>query len=194
MQQLDKNDYIYTPLFCEENIWKLINSLYMNQYAKPIDVLFILNQTRTIALFGQNNSDLHSPLIWDYHVILTANKDKKIVIFDFDSQCNFPATLTDYFNTTFPDYIHLSDIYQPLIKTINPRYYLKHFYSNRQHMTGVIDNTEFPCYDIIKPKKNNKKLTLETCRDLQACIPGSKIQLPGDYLNKIYTSKIQTSE
>jgi len=181
MPHFEKSSYIYTHLFCEENIWKLVESLYMNQLAKPIDVLFVLNQFSSIAVFEQRQSNNHKPVIWDYHVLLTAQIEENLMVFDFDSRCHFPAKIIDYFNKTFPANIQLPTTYQPLIKSISAEYYLKHFYSDRRHMLGVIDNSQFPKYEIIKPEKNIEKLTLAQCRNLQAIIPTSKIQLPRHY-------------
>ncbi|RDH83902.1 MAG: hypothetical protein DIZ80_07130 [endosymbiont of Galathealinum brachiosum] len=194
MKQLDKTANTYTPLFCEENIWKLINTLYTNQIAKPIDVLFILNQTSSVALFGQNKADTYKPVIWDYHVILTAELSGNIVVFDFDSRCGFPVRLIDYFNETFPQTIKLNESFQPLIKSIKPNYYLKHFYSDRSHMKNVIDDTEFPGYKIIEPDDDEEKLTLNKCRNLEDNIPNCKIELPEKYLERLIKTKTQTPE
>lgn len=194
MQQLDKTSYTYTPLFCEENIWKLINTLYTNQCAKPIDVLFILNQTSRIALFGQNRADTHKPVIWDYHVILTAEHNGNMVVFDFDSRCDFPVKLIDYFAETFPQEIKLIKTYQPLFKSIKSDYYLKHFYSDRLHMKDIIDDTEFPDYKIIEPEDGMDKLSLKNCRNLDIYIPDCKIELPEEYLKRSNKTMIQTPE
>ena len=194
MQLLDKTAYIYTPLFCEENIWKLINALYTNQLAKPIDVLFILNQTNTIALFGQTSADIDKPVIWDYHVVLTALYNGEMVVFDFDSRCDFPAKLIDYYNETFPQELQLKASYQPLIKSIKPDYYFKHFYSDRLHMKNVIDDSELPDYDIIKPEKTLEKLTLINCRDLDAQFAGCQIELPENYFRRFNGTNLLTPE
>jgi len=189
MPQFNNTPYIYTHLFCEENIWKLIEALYMNQFAKPIDVLFVLNRSSSVALYGQRQSEKLKPVIWDYHVILAAQKSENLVVFDFDSYCNFPVQINEYFNKTFPAKIQLPATYQPQIKSINAEYYLKHFYSDRKHMLGVIDNSQFPDYKIIKPDKNIARLSLEQCRNLNAIIPTSKIQSPRNYL-KMMTRQI----
>jgi len=182
MPHFEKSSYTYTHLFCEENIWKLVESLYMNKLAKPIDVLFVLNQSSSIAVFEQHLSNNHKPVIWDYHVLLTAQMEEKLMVFDFDSRCDFPAKIMDYFNRTFPANIQLPKIYQPLIKSISAEYYHRHFYSDRKHMLGAIENSQFPNYEIIKPEKNIEKLSLAQCRNLQAIIPTSNIQLPNQYL------------
>ncbi len=188
MPQFNKNTCLYTPLFCEENIWQLINSLYMNHYAKPIEVLFIINQNSSIALFDQNQSNFNEPVIWDYHVILVALKNNQPVIFDFDSRCDFPTKINDYFELTFPVKYPLSQTYQPYIKAIAAAHYLKHFYSDRHHMLGLIEESQFPQYKIIQPNTNIEKLTLKQCRSLDSNKQSSKIILPDDYLKQINNS------
>ena len=187
MPQFSNKNYIYTPLFCEENIWKLTETLYMNQFAKPIDVLFILNNTNSIALFEQKLSVDNKPVIWDYHVILSARKEGEIVIFDFDSRCSLPETIQNYFDLTFPVNTHLAETYQPLIKPLKAEYFLKHFYSNRQHMQGVIDNRKFPKYQIIQPETGVHQLPLEQCRKTYAGSTDDGLHLPHDYLKDIIT-------
>ena len=179
------NNYKYTPLFCEENIWKLIESLYMNMQAKPKDVLFITNKSKTIALFEQVLSSNHQPVIWDYHVILTAQIDLKTVIFDFDSKCKFPAYITEYFNTTFPDSDSLHEAYRPLIKVINAQYYFKHFLSDRSHMKGLIESHQYPVYEIIKPASCIKPLSLNDCLDVSKSSKKSILYEPDQYINII---------
>jgi glutamine amidase-like protein len=184
MPQFDRTAYLYTPLFCEENIWKLVSALYTNQLAKPIDVLFLLNKTNSIALFAQNSSNINKAVIWDYHVILTAQLNSEIVVFDFDSTCNFPVPVGKYFEQTFSSNQPLTDIYQAFIKPVSAAYFIKHFYSDRAHMRGIIDDEKFPPYEIIMPDMGIKKLTLKQCRNLSLDTTEKNIYLPDDYLRQ----------
>jgi len=182
MLQMNRNDYTYTPLFCEENIWKLIESLYTNKLAKPIDVLFILNDSNTIALYNQKLSYKDQPVIWDYHVILVAKNDIDTWVFDFDSRCKFPIEINDYFSLSFPCQLSLPENFQPLIKSIPAEKYFKLFYSDRHHMLGVIKNCNFPNYEIIKPKNIKDALALEDCRISNTTKNPTKLILPSQYL------------
>ena len=185
MPYLKRSDFTYTALFCEENIWKLIESLYINQLAQPIDVLFVINKNNTIALFEQKLSLKSKPIIWDYHVILTALIENELVVFDFDTNCHFPSSIYDYFHAIFPNYIQIKSAYQPLIKSIPAKQYFEYFYSDRLHMQGIIDNSKFPQYPIISPDNDFEKLTLEQCRSTKNTGFSSTLFLPNDYLTHI---------
>jgi len=185
MTKFNRKDYIYTPLFCEENIWKLVESLYMSQLAKPIDVLFIINKAHTVAILNQNQSINTNPVIWDYHVILLAHTNNELVIFDFDSRCEFPTPVEIYFKLSFPSIININDKLLPYIKKIKAQYYFEHFYSDRAHMNGIISKKEFPAYEIIQPEKSIEKLPLTQCRDILLTGDYSEIKSPDDYLESI---------
>ncbi len=184
MTKFNKNNYVYTPLFCEENIWKLIDSLYMKPIAKPIDVLFIINKNNTIAVFEQKMGSTNKPVIWDYHVVLLAKSGEDLVIFDFDSLCDFPTPISSYFKLTFPGNKNLFYELIPFIKSIPADHYYKHFYSDRSHMKNIIDVDDFPGYPAIKSPENNKRLTLSDCRDTHTLSSTFNISLPGSYLNR----------
>lgn len=179
----------YTPLFCEENIWKLLEAIYTNTWQagsiQPLHALFIINAKNSVALFGQAKADEHQPLVWDYHVVLSALLHGKPVIYDFDSQCDFPADLTNYFNTTFPLHTNLQHDYRPLIRPIDAEYYFQHFSSDRQHMTGVIPQNQFPGYPVIQADAQLTPLTLQQCRDIDQTISGSRLLYPYDYFMQL---------
>jgi len=185
MKNFDINSYIYTPLFCEENIWKLIETLYLNKTVNPIDVLFIINRSSSIAIFNQKRCINQQPVIWDYHVILTAHIENSTVVFDFDSKCKFPVNIKKYFNDTFPVTVNLNESYIPMIKVIKAEYYLKHFHSDRQHMKGLIKSHEYPNYKIITPESKFEKLSLDNCLDIDNLKYNSIIIKPEDYLTLI---------
>ena len=138
----------------------------MNKAATPKDVLFIINKSKTIALFNQARSINQQAVIWDYHVILTAQVDIDTVVFDFDSLCDFPVDIRTYFTKTFPASNILPETVKPQIKAINAEYYLQHFFSNRLHMQGLIESHQYPAYDVIKPSVTSNILSLENCWDV----------------------------
>jgi len=164
MNVLDKKQFHYTSLFCEENIWKLIESSFTSNVIIPIDVLFIINELNSVALYEQNISNSNQAVIWDYHVVLTAQINNQLIILDFDSRCEFPCEINTYFNKTFINYSLLNIRYKPFIKAIPAEFYYHNFASTRQHMKGIISESEFPNYEIIMPDNKTNLLTLEDCR------------------------------
>ena len=181
MTQFDKTRFTYTPLFCEENIWKLIETFNTDSQVIPLDVLFIINKSNTVAIFEQYKSSGHQPVIWDYHVILSAIVQQQRYIFDFDSRCRFPVKIEEYFSATFADEKRIAEDYRPCIKSINASDYLTRFYSDRSHMINIISKTSFPAYNIIQPDSSIQPLSLSQCRDIQNT-DASKIQSPEDYI------------
>ncbi len=185
MNEFKRHSYTYTPLFCEENIWKLIESFYTNKQhtpiATPVDMIFIINRSNSVGIFNQRASKSQQPVIWDYHVILSAFVEQQPVIFDFDSHCAFPATILSYFTATFPQKSPLKDQYQPRLKAFPAKTGYELFSSDRSHMKGVIPASEFPAYDIIQPLGSSQKLSLRTCIDINHKTPDSKLFMPDEY-------------
>lgn len=176
----------YTPLFCEENIWKLLQSFYTDaSYLKtvtPIDVLFIINKLDSIALFNQKKSTSGLPVIWDYHVVLSARLNNISVIYDFDSICRFPATIDSYFQSTFPSHIQLKDEFQPYLRVIGADSYYRQFRSDRSHMAGIIPESRFPDYDIIKSQNKQNSISLQAYKNIRIKIKDTQLVQPHQYL------------
>jgi len=185
MKTPDKKQHYYTALFCEENIWKLVESSLTSNSIIPIDALFIINPFNSIALFEQTKSIAKQAVIWDYHVVLSALLNKQIVIFDFDSRCEFPCNINTYFDKTFSNYSKLHNHYKPFLKPIKADNYYQNFTSDRSHMKGIIPQSEFPSYDIIMPNNATHLLTLEACRTLNSESSKSDILTPHEYLEHL---------
>ena len=186
MPILDKFSFTYTSLFCEENIWLLINSLKSlkksDENIETLDVLFISNKSKSVVLFEQKSAIDHQPVIWDYHVILTARINNNVYALDFDSHCEFPILINEYFKRTFSPAQNVPKQYLPLIKTFKSDYFLNHFYSDRSHMKGIIPESKFPDYSIIQPAQGLERLTLQECFDLTITAEYSKTYTPEEYL------------
>jgi protein N-terminal glutamine amidohydrolase len=64
----------YTPYYCEENIYFLAASFHQDNIttnAWEISVVFVSNESKTVALWGQKLSlGPDYPVVWDYHCIL----------------------------------------------------------------------------------------------------------------------------
>ena len=182
ISHIDKNSLCYTPLFCEENAWKLIEHANYTAGIHPVHILFILNPDSTVCLFNQNRAEAGSPVIWDYHVILFAHYHDRPVIFDFDSRCSFPCPVDEYFRLTFPAQDQVAPDLRPMIRAYDAMDYFQRFSSDRSHMLGLISDNEFPDYPPII-STNGSPLWLNECRHT-----GNKLmnlQHPGDYLATI---------
>ena len=70
-QTFNKKDYIYTALFCEENIWQLCQSLVSAGIpADRLRVLFLSNTNKDVVVMNQQFTGPHGAVAYDYHVIL----------------------------------------------------------------------------------------------------------------------------
>jgi len=155
MDKFKKTDYLYTKLFCEENIWHLANSLIKQGVnTEEINIIFISNNNKQIAIFNQLTAEVNQPAIWDYHVILMINIKQSPYILDFDTRLFFSSKLADYFNNSFPNIINPE--YQSHFRVIPATSYLKHFYSDRSHMKNIISTQEFPPYPTICPETKDR--------------------------------------
>ncbi|KAJ3786187.1 N-terminal glutamine amidase-domain-containing protein, partial [Lentinula aff. detonsa] len=85
-------DAAYTPYWCEENVYLLIQSFSQNPSLSEIwevFAVFISNYSKT-AQPGQ-------PVVWDYHVvaILRPRKSSSNLhswVYDFDTRLDLPVT------------------------------------------------------------------------------------------------------
>ncbi|MCW9012882.1 MAG: protein N-terminal glutamine amidohydrolase [Gammaproteobacteria bacterium] len=163
-----KSDYLYTPLFCEENIWQLANTM-VNQGTDPraLNVLFLSSPAKKIAIFNQLAAEHAEAVIWDYHMILQAVINHQLYIFDFDSRLNFPELETDYFLKSFPAERFIPRDMQAVIRIIPAASYLRCFYSDRSHMHGIIEHTAYPPYPVISPKDGNTAIKLADYWDME---------------------------
>ncbi|KAG1695559.1 Protein N-terminal glutamine amidohydrolase [Nymphon striatum] len=143
--KVNREDCTYTPFYCEENIWKLCETIQsINTGAlQCCHVIFISNEKEMVPLWAQKaGSQGSSGLVtWDYHVILaysllneTMTRSK---IYDFDSRRPFPSNFHDYFHDTFRPNLQLEPDYHRMFRVIGAPSYLKLFSSNRFHMKKV---------------------------------------------------------
>jgi hypothetical protein len=91
---------VYTPYYCEENIYLLAESFHRNSaisQAWEINVVFVSNVTKTVALWDQAlSSDPDRPVVWDYHCILVLRPRLDTLsdsswVFDYDSRLAKPC-------------------------------------------------------------------------------------------------------
>ena len=173
MQHFEKSSYLYTSLFCEENIWYLADSLISQGInVTDINILFITNANKEIAFFNQQSTALNKALLWDYHVVLLVKLDNSQYIFDFDTRLPFPSNILYYFHNSLPNNINVP--YRSQFRVIPANTYLRQFYSDRNHMKNVIPERLFPSYPAIL-SADNEKMTLIDLFDIEEKISGTYI-------------------
>jgi len=153
------SDNVYTPYYCEENIYLLAKSFSADPQVVgtwDVFILFISNHNKAVALWCQQKAhEPHLPVVWDYHVILILrprnhlgqNVAESGVVplplpeekahtwaYDFDTCLDLPCTLQEYLDWTFRD---VNPQYQSLFRVIPCEIYLNHFASDRSHMLTV---------------------------------------------------------
>jgi hypothetical protein len=144
---------LYTPLFCEENIWQLARQLVEEGVdAATLQVIFISNPQRQVVLFNQRNGADLGHVVWDYHVILRQRDGEGDRIFDPDTQLPLPCETRGYLEATFGLQQELQPAYRALLRLIPATDYLQNFYSDRGHMRGVVEETHFPSWAAIMPQ------------------------------------------
>lgn len=151
---LQKEDCLYQPFYCEENIWQLCKHEYFNN--TPAQVFFLLPSSETcLAVWNQRLAKPGEPILWDYHTILY-DKNAKL-IFDFDSTLNFPQEVLSYFQHTF-SFMYPS--YLPTFRIVPKNDFVHNFYSDRSHMKNDVGQWieqppawEIPGKDIAMHKK-----------------------------------------
>ncbi|MDH5484213.1 MAG: protein N-terminal glutamine amidohydrolase [Gammaproteobacteria bacterium] len=167
MNNYEKSHYRYTQYFCEENIWHLARSLLEhNRGESNIQVMLITNKDKHFIIFNQLNHSNLEYTIWDYHVILKAQINNKDYIFDFDSTLDFPSPLGEYMQKSFPGDAPVSDEFRAVVRVIPAADYVRCFYSDREHMRGVLDDELFPDTPIIKPDDEKLRIPLSDYWDI----------------------------
>lgn len=175
-----KTDFLYTALFCEENIWQLIRSLssQAHQCIEQMWVLIFTNPEQKIPLLNQLAAQKNQAVIWDYHVVLLNQIDQKLQIIDFDTRLPFVSPLEQYIQATLIEPARLPENWQTYTRIIPAKSYLQRFCSDRSHMIGQIDETEFPHWPMINTE-HHQRIKLTDYLDLdQKLNDGSQIIKP----------------
>lgn len=65
-----KEDCLFTDCYCEENVWKLCESIKKNKpnELKNLSVVWFSNEDERVPMWYQKKEDVL--ICWDYHVIL----------------------------------------------------------------------------------------------------------------------------
>ncbi|XP_074661697.1 protein N-terminal glutamine amidohydrolase-like [Tubulanus polymorphus] len=150
-----KDECIYTKCFCEENVWKMCESIRKRipSELEKCYAVVLSNPNRTIPLWEQIASDdPEDPVVWDYHVIfLHVTDGDGSHVYDLDTRLSFPTSVATYVDKAF---LHedrrLATKYHRYFRVIPAEVYLEKFASDRSHMRTSSGEwqqppPEYPC-------------------------------------------------
>ncbi len=179
----NKLDYLYTPMFCEENIWQLCKALIEQGIpAEELRVLLLSNAKKQVIVFNQQFTYPGQPLVYDYHVILLYQPhDDAALVFDFDSFLSFPCDWYSYQQASFPTPNSLSDDEQMIIREIPADEFLACFSSDRSHMAHL-PAEEHPAYPCIQASDPQCSIDLKEYWQMDKAIKGNSELLPYQYI------------
>lgn len=131
-------DCVYTPCFCEENVWNLCNRFRVMGLLdlEQCKVVFVSNKDRCVALWRQRAGlrDTRIPVIGDYHCFAMHNHRGEWNVFDLDSTLAFPENMDHYYKETFCPQKRKPAKYNPKFRVIDAEDFMQHFASDRSHM------------------------------------------------------------
>lgn len=172
MQTIARANCRYTACFCEENVWWLARDLVdLGVSIQSLSVVFFTNPTRSVLLLNQRAAPAGMPLIWDYHVVLRAFGSMGDQVFDLDSRLPFPARTGDYLGESFPKQSALAKDYRAWARSIPASSFLTRFQSDRSHMHGILDPSEFPEYPPISASSSANAIDLRKYWDVDGLLP-----------------------
>lgn len=172
-----RDDFRYTALFCEENVWWLAHDLVAAGIpAGQLEVLLFSNPAQAVVMLEQRAAARGRPVAWDYHVVLSARLGGTRQVFDLDSRLPLPTPLADYLRASFPPQSNLPAGYRVSVRLIPATAFLRRFFSDRSHMLGQVPLSAFPDYPFIQPAEGVSPITLAKYRDLAVSLDdGSRV-------------------
>jgi hypothetical protein len=135
---VDRSLFAYAARYCEENVWKLIDSgLATCRCASgTASALFISNVEQGVPLWHQRSAaQPGEPVLWDYHVVALIEGPQP-QIWDLDSDLPFPCPALEYLAETFPYAGALPPELEPCFRRVEGPAFRAAFASDRSHMRG----------------------------------------------------------
>ncbi|BFZ62164.1 Protein N-terminal glutamine amidohydrolase [Saitoella coloradoensis] len=115
-------DIIYTPFYCEENIYNLARTIAEKNPAaiNSTYAVFLSNPQQTVPVwFMRLNKDRPGyPVIWDYHVFLVHKTTLGSYVYDFDTTLPFPVAFAAHYEATFAPEVELPKRFHRLFRII----------------------------------------------------------------------------
>lgn len=129
-----KNQFHYSPYYCEENVWQLCREPQIK--GRSAFVVFVSNSEKSCAVWRQRAAySTDAPMIWDYHVILLTKEQKHgWLVWDLDSTLDFPVKAETWLQLSFAMDRSIPEAYPPLFRLLTSQEYLRHLSTDRSHM------------------------------------------------------------
>jgi len=127
--QPERKTALYTPYFCEENVYQLLRDPFFAE--RRAHALFITNAAAGVAMLWQR-AGRGEPVVWDYHAIALSFDGKRGLVWDLDSALPFPCEARRYLDSSFPAEIPAR--FRPWFKCVLRGEFLDRFASDRRHM------------------------------------------------------------
>ncbi|XP_059206585.1 protein N-terminal glutamine amidohydrolase isoform X2 [Centropristis striata] len=142
---MKREDCEYTSCYCEENVWKLCESVRSERTAplEELFVVFISNDSRTVPLWKQKSGRGDQP---DYHVVLLqlGPTSSSSVVYDLDSELPFPCSLELYATQALRSDRHINPAYHRKLRVVPADSFLSSFASDRSHMRNADGSWRMP--------------------------------------------------
>lgn len=137
LEVINSNTCVYTPCYCEENVWKLVETIQKRseETLNNCYVVFVSNNRTFVPLWKQKASTKEDGfVIWDYHVFLVYEGQNDNWVYDLDSQLPFPCKFVKYCKETFRSDNDIKPEFHRFLRVIRGSDYIKYFASDRRHM------------------------------------------------------------
>ncbi|OON14743.1 hypothetical protein X801_09468, partial [Opisthorchis viverrini] len=159
-----RHNFPYTPNYCEENVYLLLEKLMKQSDSGEFHVVFVSNSNASVALFGQRKGDpFHNyVIVWDYHVFLIHSVHDEHWVYDFDAILEFPSSFADYCVHGLLENKKLPECLRRQYRVVPGSKYLAYFASDRRHMRRPDGEwiAPPPSYDCIRGSQADSPHTL----------------------------------
>ncbi|KAF6250670.1 hypothetical protein COO60DRAFT_759816 [Scenedesmus sp. NREL 46B-D3] len=149
LEQLSRQQCIYTACYCEENVYHLLQHLIHSKGRQAVNLfaVFISNSSETVPFWQQQASQQPDGLVvWDYHVVVLEvqqqpqqqqqqQQQHAAAVWDLDTLLPFPCSVQQYAQQALQaDKIVLAPQYERCYRVVSAGAFLQRFASDRSHM------------------------------------------------------------
>jgi hypothetical protein len=130
-RSLDARALDDAPFFCEENVWRQLQSPSL---PVPVDerfAVFISNRARKVAMWSQRAAAA-DPVVWDYHVVCLCHGAAGAVVVDVDCTAGVVLPLASWAAVSFRPWAPTE--VAPRFRVVHAPDFLRTFSSDRSHM------------------------------------------------------------